>query len=114
MLKTKIEKAVQSAFKSLDSLAKDVTFQKKSSSSFDFALGEITTTATDTFTIKGIVFTEKRKVGSATINVVSLVIQKPPKELNGYTNVTIDGQQYKFTFAESNDFVSVLDIIKEV
>jgi chaperonin GroEL (HSP60 family) len=114
MLKTKIEKAVQKAFKSLDSLAKDVTFQKKNSSSFDFTLGEITATTTDTFTVKGIIFTEKRKVGTATINVVSLVIQKQPQELNGYTNVTIDGEQYKFTFAESNDFVSVLDIIKEV
>jgi len=114
MLKSKIQKAVNTAFKSLDSLAKDVTFQRKDSSSFDFSLGQITATTTDTFTIKGIIFTEKRRVGSVTNNVVSLVIQKPPKTLNGYTNVTIEGQEYKFTFAESNDFVSVLDIVKEV
>jgi hypothetical protein len=114
MLKAKIEKAVKSAFKNLDSLAKDVTFQKKGSSSFDFALSEITTNTTDSFTVRGIIFTEKRKVGSSTMNIVSLVVQKQPQELNGYTNVIIEGEEYKFTFAESNDFVSVLDIVKGV
>jgi hypothetical protein len=114
MLKNKIEKAVNKAFKNLDGLAKDVTFQKKVTSEFDFSLGEIKTTATDSITVRGIVFTESKKVGPSTQNVVSLIVQKLPFGLNGYTDVVIENQTYKFKVAESNDFVDVLEVIKEV
>jgi hypothetical protein len=114
MISTKIQKAVDKAFNMLDGLAKDVTFQKKGSSEFDFSTSEIKIATTESIVVRGIVFNETRKVGQMTNSVLKVALKKLPFNLNGYTVVVIDNDSYKFIIAESNDFVDIIEVIKEV
>lgn len=113
-LVTRIDKAVDSAFSKLDELAKDITFVKKTVSSFSFTQNSIVESAVETFTIRGFVTSATKRINGVAQLKTTVVIKTLPEDLSGYTKVTIDGITYDFTVSDTNDFVTTIDITRRI
>lgn len=86
-----IDKNVDKIFKTANSLTVDVEFSKKTFSEFDFGNSEASYTE-DTVSIRGFVFTTKKKTDERVVSSKSLMVQKKDiGNLSSYDTVSING-----------------------
>jgi hypothetical protein len=110
-LATKVQSAVDKAFAKVDSLLKDVIFANKSVQEFDFG-SDAVVSIDSTFTTRGYIEQKTRKVDGVPVTVLSLMVKTAGIVFSGYTQVTVAGVVYKCNVTKSDDFVTMLELVK--
>lgn len=108
-LDSKIKKAVDVAFKKLDSLMVNVTFSNKRSTSFDFVAGTVNCVNTG-LTTRGYMQNVESFVEGSSVLKLSLFVRTEGIVFSGYTTVNVDGTEYSCSVMDSNKFVTTLNL----
>ena len=104
-LRSTILAAVETAFSALGDLVVDVTLNQSDAVNYDFASGQTITTAAESMTIQGILFTEERALNDRHRATNTLILRTADAgNLDAYDSFTVGGRTYALTSYSDNGF----------
>lgn len=109
-LKSKVQKAVDTAFDKLKDLSVSATFDNKVVSGFDFGTGAIQSTATSHTTI-GFLDTKRSYLNGTPVTKTVLTIKNDPLvSIDRYSEVTINNKTYNCNISKKDEFIIELTL----
>lgn len=103
-LRTKVSKAVDTAFAKLGDLAVDAVFSNSTVSDFDFATGDVVQT-TSSITKKVVIQTSLSESAGVPTITTSLITKSTGEDFSVYTTVTIGVAVYSIVKVADDSFV---------
>ena len=110
-----VKKQVRSAFSLVGDLAVNITLSQKNPASFNFATGDIATTATTQSVIRAI-FTNKGRSKDVANTIIGelMIITEDVDDLTIYDSAVINGVTWNFVPPYDNDdYVTKIKVTKE-
>lgn len=111
-LKSKVKSAVDTAFEKLKDLSYQANFSNQDVEDFDFSKGEVVSSESSYSTF-GFLETKTTMNEGTTVTKTTFTIKSNPDiDYSRYTEVEIDGLNYRCSVLSADEFVTILSLTR--